>query len=60
VPETFQTVSPRTPENKGTKRRARVLGPGPSYLVGLSSPRASRPSAAVPLWLRRGRGRCGR
>jgi hypothetical protein len=30
---------PRTRVNKGKKRRARVLGPGPSYLVGLRSPK---------------------
>jgi len=30
---------PRCWVNKGKKRRAGVLGPGPSYLVGLTSPK---------------------
>jgi choline dehydrogenase-like flavoprotein len=43
------------------KRRAGVLGSGPSYLLGLRSPEnPSRPSAAAPLWLHRGRVHCGR
>lgn len=57
---TSENYIPRTPVNRGTKRSAGVLGCGPSYLVGLSFPRASRPSAAAPLWLHRGTGCCGR
>jgi hypothetical protein len=56
----FIEILPQCWVNKGKKRRAGVLCPGPSYVVGLRSPNPSRPSAAALLWHHRGTARCGR
>jgi RNA polymerase sigma-70 factor, ECF subfamily len=59
IMETFQRFIDEG-VNKGKKRRAGVLGPGPYHLVGLTPPNPSRPCATGPLWHHLGTGRCGR